>query len=121
MECARCGKDKPGAALSVKKGTLGAPVCEYCRMLEKRKISERNYASHIKSTYGLTLDQYDRMLDNQNGVCAICGQPEIMRRLAVDHDHETGKVRGLLCTQCNFKLGILEDEDFVSRATEYLK
>ena len=54
-----------------------------------------------REAYGITLDEYERMLKVQNGVCGICGRAPKRYRLAVDHDHETGKVRGLLCHTCN--------------------
>ena len=67
----------------------------------------------LKKDYGINLDDYDRMLAEQGGVCAICKQPERafekrfdrVRKLAVDHCHDTGKVRGLLCTGCNQGIG----------------
>jgi hypothetical protein len=57
---------------------------------------------HLKRKFGMTLDDYERMLKAQGGVCAICGEarPE-ERTLHVDHDHETGAIRGLLCFRCN--------------------
>lgn len=60
--------------------------------------------------YGITRDEYDRLLVAQNGRCLICNRPgdELKKGLAVDHDHETGAVRGLLCVGCNTKLGWLE-------------
>jgi hypothetical protein len=60
--------------------------------------------------FGLDEQAYDRMLREQGGVCAICAEPPGGRwnRLAVDHDHATGRVRGLLCTTCNTMLGRLE-------------
>ena len=62
----------------------------------KKKISDRK--SHLKRKYGLTLEEYDAMLEAQGGVCAICGEPRPEERtLHVDHDHETGAIRGLLC------------------------
>jgi hypothetical protein len=67
--------------------------------------------------YGITVDDYDRMLVAQNGVCAICRQPCLTgKRLAVDHDHATGKVRGLLCSNCNQGLGHYCDEPVLLRA-----
>lgn len=60
--------------------------------------------------YGLRPEDYDTLLDNQNGVCAICSEPpKPGRRLAVDHDHTTGEVRGLLCSPCNTALGLFKD------------
>jgi len=64
--------------------------------------------------YGITVDDYDHMLRQQNGLCAICGQPpnesgkRAATRLSVDHDHETKRVRGLLCRPCNMTIGLVE-------------
>ncbi len=73
--------------------------------------------SHLKNTYGITPEQYDQLLADQGGACAICEQPAKGRRLHVDHDHfccpgkrSCGKcLRGLLCAACNVKLGWLEN------------
>lgn len=83
--------------------------------------------------YGIRLADYDRMLEQQGGVCAICGEPEEKKQarkiggektvdsLQVDHDHETGRIRGLICWKCN--VGIvkaLENRDLAKRAAIYL-
>lgn len=70
-------------------------------------LYNRNY--HLVSTYKLTLGSYNEMLTQQNGCCAICGrhQSEFKKSLGVDHNHITGKVRGLLCNNCNRSLGLL--------------
>jgi len=77
--------------------------------------------AHLKHAYGLTLDQYDELFKAQQGACAICHQ--ITKRLLfVDHDHKTGKARGLLCVNCNNGLGLLGDHvETVQRAANYLK
>jgi hypothetical protein len=82
----------------------------------------------LKADYGLTPEQYDQMLLEQGGVCAICRQPETserdgkVMRLPVDHCHSTGRVRGLLCHKCNRAIGLLGDNvDLLSRAIDYLK
>lgn len=62
---------------------------------------EKNRESKYKRVYGITIEDYDRMLEEQGGLCAICRNPPITYRLAVDHDHDTGAVRGLLCPPCN--------------------
>lgn len=59
--------------------------------------------------YGITVEEYELTLSGQGGVCAICGNPPINRRLAVDHDHKTGETRGLLCWRCNRTLAALDD------------
>ena len=74
---------------------------------KSHKQSIRGY--HLKHYYNITLEQYDVMFEIQNGVCVICGPPELMRRLSVDHCHETGKIRGLLCQRCNRAIGLMED------------
>ncbi len=66
---------------------------------------------HLKYTYGVTLVEYDEMFESQNGNCAICGLPEINKRLAVDHCHKTGTVRSLLCNRCNTALGMVEENE----------
>lgn len=72
--------------------------------------------------YGITLEDYDNIFEKQDGVCAICKKINLSgRRLSVDHNHETGEIRGLLCIQCNTKLGILENKEFLKEATKYLK
>ena len=83
----------------------------------------------MKNRYGVTLEQYDQIFENQNGVCAICGEPETAVfkrgcgtvRLSVDHDHETGKVRSLLCNRCNLLLGRVEgNQELIVKMQEYL-
>lgn len=59
--------------------------------------------------HGITPQKYNEMLEYQEGTCAICGQPPERRRLAVDHDHVTGQIRGLLCRNCNTALGLVGD------------
>jgi hypothetical protein len=76
----------------------------------------------LNRTYGLTLDGYEDMCRKQKGVCAICGNSPRGKEkyLHVDHNHETGKVRGLLCGFCNRTLGMVEN-GWVQKALDYLK
>ena len=81
-----------------------------------RKNPERAKSITLKKMYGITLAEYDRMLEAQGGVCAVCKRPErargadgAPRQMPVDHCHKTGRVRGLLCTSCNRALGMMED------------
>lgn len=78
----------------------------------------------LGNKYGITADEYTRMVAAQGGGCAICGATECDdgRRLHVDHCHETGKVRGLLCAACNHGLGKFRDSPLLlRRAVEYLE
>lgn len=110
-------------------------TCHVRRTLERmtpEKARDRNY----RTNYGITAKQYDRMLAQQNGVCACCGEPETdgpqgrsapkmresgkVANLAVDHDHKTGDVRALLCGKCNKALGIMmEDPERIQKLKEY--
>jgi len=105
------------------------------------KIAKREYNKKYRETnkrhiesgklfakYGITLDQYDEMLEAQGSVCAICkgaqksGKNGAVQRFAVDHDHITGKVRGLLCTNCNTALGKFQDNvEILNIAIAYLQ
>lgn len=67
--------------------------------------------TRVQRVYGLKPGEYQEMLDKQGGVCAICGRRPVTIRLAVDHDHETGRVRGLLCRRCNRALGLWEGDN----------
>lgn len=90
--------------------------------LARRVTSERNRAFHLRHAFDLSVEEYDRMLVAQNGVCAICLQPcRTGRSLAVDHDHATDRVRGLLCSNCNRGIGLLGDDAArVRAAASYL-
>jgi hypothetical protein len=85
-----------------------------------RKRAERN--SYLKRKYGITLKDFERMLEEQGGVCKVCKEQRPNEQtLHVDHDHETGEVRGLLCFRCNNAIGDLRDDpDLVQELHDYL-
>lgn len=93
-------------------------------MKKKYKVSKSQRKSYIlKSKYNLTTEQYLDMYYAQQGCCAICGKPEteLKRSLYIDHNHKTGKVRGLLCPNCNFFLGyVKENIDTLLNMATYL-
>lgn len=99
------------------------PYWNMVRIDMKRRSSDYYRCKNLRSKFGLTVEDYDRLLAKQKGRCAICGQhPPKTRRLAVDHIHGTRRVRGLLCTHCNVALGLLgEDVHRIVRMLDYLR
>jgi hypothetical protein len=92
------------------------------REANKPTLSAYNREWRLRNDYGLTAEEYDILLESQNGLCKICrGMQADGRRLAVDHDHKTGRVRGLLCDWCNRALGLFRDDpQLCEAAKEYL-
>jgi hypothetical protein len=78
--------------------------------------------AHLKSAYEMSEEEYDRLEQEQKSLCAICHQAQSDgHRLCIDHDHETGKIRGLLCHSCNKALGFFKDSVlFLEAAIRYL-
>lgn len=95
---------------------------------ERRAAGYNRYESeqthYLKYRYGITLEDYDRMLLEQDGKCAVCGTTDTRNgkgRFDIDHNHETGQVRGLLCGKCNRGIGMLDDSiDRVTQVLSYL-
>lgn len=82
------------------------------------------FKSKLKKKFGISVEEYNKMLFDQNGLCKICGCDgnSLGKRLAVDHCHKTGKIRGLLCHHCNLGLGNFSDSAAIlTRATQYLE
>ena len=84
--------------------------------------------SNLKRSFGISIEEYDKLFYEQKGLCAMCGKKETARnkyglkRLAVDHDHKTGKIRSLLCNQCNIGLGGFRDDiEKMLNAITYLR
>lgn len=99
------------------------PRCATHDRQRKAELREQAHARHIAATYGgLTADEYALILEHQGGACAICQRATgKTRRLAVDHDHQSGQVRGLLCKPCNRLLGHARDSvEFFERSASYL-
>lgn len=77
---------------------------------------------HLKRRYGISMQDYLVILESQKGVCKICGQESIRKRLSVDHCHTSGRVRGLLCERCNSILGRVKDNPIIfDNAALYLR
>lgn len=88
-------------------------------ILRARRVVEERIRRY-KRLYGISVEEYDKMLEFQDGKCAICHKPPKNKRLAVDHDHKTGIIRGLLCSMCNQSLHGRITQDWLFDAYEYL-
>lgn len=126
--CSVCKSVKPLAAFALdnRPNHNGRQSrCRQCRSDAYRalKASDHRFLQTqlLKSRFGITRDDWEVMVAEQGGRCAICGQiPH--RTLAVDHDHVTGKIRGLLCDSCNNGLGRFRDDPIALRtAAQYLE
>lgn len=97
------------------------------RLIKERQEIPEKFALYknrqLKHRYGMTMEEYDNILVEQKGVCAICGGlPNKTKGLCVDHSHENGNIRGLLCGPCNKGLGMFRDNPMnLIRASEYLQ
>lgn len=88
------------------------------------EVKEKARAYSLKRRYGITLEQYDELLVRQDGKCAVCLKEaeEFNVRLAVDHDHKSGEIRGLLCRYCNHRIvGRHRDANLLRRVADYLE
>jgi hypothetical protein len=133
--CNKCGKTKPIEEFHRQTTSRRHYACNDCRIKYAngwRKRSPEKARRILRRTrlkeFGLTEKDYNTMLALQGGVCAICKMKETMQyqgitaSLAVDHDHESGAVRGLLCGKCNRMLGFANDShERLTIAAEYLK
>lgn len=87
----------------------------------KKRVQKKDYS--LKYNYGISLDEYNEKLLSQNNRCAICKREKLLneKSFAVDHNHETEKVRGILCHGCNAGIGcFIENTQFLEEAINYL-
>ncbi len=126
--CSKCHEEKPIDQFS-RDTRKRDGLQSYCSSCGREAVNawnaanpERKRADHLMRRFGLTVADYESLADQQGGVCTICaGTCPTGRRLAVDHDHDTGRVRGLLCWECNTGIGKLKDSPAVlSSALRYL-
>lgn len=137
--CTGCKQTKPTTEFSTtgKGGKYLRSRCKPCNAeyarnwnnTNKERAVETKRRRELPLLYGITYEQYEDMHDAQQGVCALCGQKETSThstgtpfRLAVDHCHTTGRVRGLLCQNCNRAIGLLKDNPVLLRkAADYIE
>lgn len=129
--CTGCKTPLPTTAFYKRDNGKLSSKCRTClasdskETISREKRKERNRRKNLKR-YGISVEQYDALLAKQNGGCAICGAKEPGRKAAkyfsVDHEHDSGKVRGLLCHSCNLAIGHLKDRPELCRnAAQYLE
>lgn len=106
-ECKECNKARSRAYGAKNREARRAYTKKW---REENATPEYNRNRSLRHRYGIDAKRYDQMLDEQGGVCAICGgtNPD-GKRLSVDHDHSTGEVRKLLCLTCNWQVGFVEN------------
>lgn len=120
--CPTCKDFRDASSFNLDRGSKDGlqAYCKDCRAKQQRSDYAKDPRKYIDRqylyNYGIEAAAYRKLLEEQNGVCAACGNPELPRRktvsatrLSVDHDHTTGKVRGLLCSNCNTALGLLQE------------
>lgn len=131
--CTLCGESKPVGDfhLRSKKDPRAKSACKECHRQRARAYWVKNplpksvqRERNLKKSFGMNLEDYDSLLEKQGGSCAICGikRCESGRNFAVDHEHLSGRIRGLLCKHCNTALGQFKDNPTaLLKAVEYLK
>jgi hypothetical protein len=95
--------------------------CKPCHIKQSNSVAKKN---HLRRKYNISLEEYNAKLEKQHYCCALCGktQEEEKSALCVDHNHETGQIRDLLCRVCNRALGLFKDDpQLLIRAAEYLE
>lgn len=105
--CRACGGEKENKEI------------QHCEKCKRKRTSAR-----LKSLYGITIDEYEELSAHQNHICWICGGVETTKDgfLHVDHDHNTGQIRGLLCAKCNQGIGCFKENiEALEKAIEYLR
>jgi len=135
-KCTVCKEEKSLSEFAMRKTHRpGKPVsqCTKCRVAYNKAYREKNKErfleierkSKLKTTYGITPEQYDALLEKQNEKCAICSSKKPGGRTKmffIDHCHTHGHIRGLLCMRCNTGLGLfLDNPKFLLNAISYLK
>lgn len=136
--CSKCGIEKELNCFYKQKSCKNGitSTCRDCKSeyTKKHQVeywkTEAYKTSRLRKLFGITLNDYNKKLEEQNNTCAICknletsrdNRTKLIKNLSVDHDHQSGKVRGLLCGKCNSILGLAKDNiNILQSAIDYLK
>ena len=129
-QCTHCNQEKDETHFNKHKlGKHGLnPVCRECRTKKQRTHRDKvGYGNTLKYKYGITLEQFHEMINNQNGLCYICNDKLELNNMGakcacIDHNHITGKVRKILCRNCNTALGhAKESKTILQKMIQYLE
>ena len=124
--CGKCKEEKNVSQFHKDSGRSGG-LNSYCIDCQREKLRPMMKKIQLNSTYrklGITQEDFNDMFIKQGGKCKICGkhQSDLKKTLSVDHDHGTGKIRGLLCTQCNLGIGYFYDNiEMLQSVINYLE
>jgi hypothetical protein len=121
IKCNVCDTLKPFEVFYNIKTKALSSTCNECRAINqarrikpKTKVDTVKYRNDLCKRYNISSEQYNFMLELQNGTCSICGKTDIRNgqsiHLSIDHCHKTGKIRALLCGRCNMVLGLVNDD-----------
>ena len=121
--CIHCNKEKHEQSFHISGNGKRGNVCHACK--QKRYLSSNpeqkkktNRRKHLRESYNMSIADYQELYDLQSGLCAICN---LELKLYVDHCHNTGKIRGLLCNKCNSGIGFLQDDPkIIAKALSYV-
>lgn len=136
--CTKCRENKPIKDFSERKDRKSGyrSECKNCQNITSERWRKNNRSkflnsvkeASLKRAFNISLNEYKKLFKDQKGLCAICNKKEQRKignkicDLSVDHDHKTGKVRGLLCNQCNNGIGRFKDNiTYLEKAIDYLK
>lgn len=131
-KCRCCGENKQITEFYLKKGKYYSSYCRTCEVEKAKKKNKKNSKkctfeqsrrNTLRSKFNLSIEDYNKLFELQGGKCAICRkhQSELRKSLSVDHCHNTMKIRGLLCNNCNAGIGLLQDnKEVIEAALWYL-
>ena len=128
-KCTKCGKQKDLSEFyKIKTSGNLHGSCKDCFKLASKKSREKYGKNHrkdltLKWWYGISLEEYNTMLNGQDGKC-VCGATKARNNaeaLHVDHDHNTGLIRGLLCHKCNRAIGLVDDPENLRALADYIE
>jgi len=126
-KCTKCRKEKPLTAFHIDRRTRDGRSCKCkkCKLMHKRAVYHKpgGRNAHLKRTYGISEEQYEKLVAEQASKCAVCGRKaDVCGRLVVDHDHITGAIRALLCDRCNRAAGAAgDDPKLLQKLAQYLE